>query len=145
MNSNNYSKPGVSFYPKYIIANLSYDVDLVTEIMYELDLNIKQEHLIDQVINITFTVNHFNIKAEINKLVMTNISTEIVDTYKHDIVILLNILMAISSKAARTFIHLFKDAHLYSKYINWSTGDLIVSSTKLNEDVIRNFSRICDN
>lgn len=135
MNSKNYSRQEVSFYPKLILGNISYDTNFIQEILYEISVDITQEEILNTVINITVSNYNKHVREDtIKAFIPCLVDGSLVASFKEELDILTHFFIRVSNEIfyiLNTFVS--SSDKVFFRYINWNSGDIIFSSFELND------------
>lgn len=136
MDSNKYLRQEVSCSPKLILVNISYNTELVQELLNEISCSLKQEELINLVFNITFLNRTKNEKIDtIRSAVNCLVDGALVETFKEELQVLSSIFITISNEVYIPLLPFISYVDsLHYKYINWVSGDVIFSTFQLSDE-----------
>lgn len=134
----------VSFYPKLILGNISYDSNLVQELIYEINSDITQEELLNTVINITLNNPNRQIRQDtIKSFVPCLVDGALVNTFSTELNQLIYFFVRISNELFYILNNFINNADkMYFKYINWNSGDIVFSTFELTDEQSITFKQL---
>jgi hypothetical protein len=134
----------VSFYPKLILGNISYDTGFIQEILYEIGVDINQEEILNTIINITvLNHNRFHREDTIKAFIPCLVDGSLVGSFKEELDTLIHFFIRVSNEIffiLNTFV--CSSDKVFFRYINWSTGDVIFSTFELNDKQSTTFKQL---
>lgn len=144
MDLSNYYQQDVSFYPKMILGNISYDTIFIQELLCEMDIDITQEQILNTVISIT--VNNLNRQVRedtIKSFIPCLVDGQLVSTYKRELDTLVGYFIRISNEIFYNLSIFLQSSNLvFFKYINWNTGDIVFSRFELSDEQSTAFKQL---